>query len=274
MITKLNRAIYKISGEDALRYLNGQITNDMNLVTEVESKFAFVTNGKGRITGEMWVHWAGENTYFFDGPLLLREELYTRLSRYLIADDAEIVDVTDEYELFFSEDDSAVDSKVASQALFVWSSQRLGEWAKDFLVKKGQVDLAEADISLDNSGYNDCRIKRGIPHWDGELDQNLLPAETGLLETAVSFTKGCYIGQEVISRMKTAGKVNKKLTQVYFESRPSSVEVLSESGENIGVMTSVGAKSGMVLFKVKKLSEAQSLSTEDGQPIHLAQVSN
>jgi tRNA-modifying protein YgfZ len=89
------------------------------------------------------------------------------------------------------------------------------------------------------------RIEQGIPRWGNELSENVLPNEAGLETRAISFTKGCYLGQEVISRIKSLGHVNRRLRGllpvggVFLESGDKLVGT-EEAGKEIGFITSVG----------------------------------
>ena len=108
------------------------------------------------------------------------------------------------------------------------------------------------------------RVQAGFPGWGSELSLGLLPAETGLVPIAVSFTKGCYTGQEVVSRMKTAGKVNKLLVKIKLSEEASATELLNSEGEAVGEITSSIGLCGIALLKVRKVTAGEALKTSDG----------
>lgn len=93
-----DRALWKVTGEDRVRYLNGQVTNDLSLLTPGRSLYGAVLTGKGRMEGEGFFA-ATEDAVWIDAPLPVRESLRARLEKFLIADDAMIEDVTDSYRL-------------------------------------------------------------------------------------------------------------------------------------------------------------------------------
>jgi len=90
---------------------------------------------------------------------------------------------------------------------------------------------------VDAEVYERWRVEAGIPRWGRELDESILPAEAGLTETHVSFTKGCYPGQEPIARLHYRGKVNRRLRRLVLEGEPSADELVLD-GKVVGRITS------------------------------------
>src|SRR5947208_16858270 len=93
------RAKFRISGTDRLRFLNGQITNDLRKASETAAIEACVLNAKGKLNAHIFIAPLGESV-LIDAEQELRETLRARLDRFVIADDVQIEDVTDEYSLF------------------------------------------------------------------------------------------------------------------------------------------------------------------------------
>lgn len=193
----LKRAIFKLIGSDATRYLNGQCTQDVKLASTSQALYALVTNFKGKLDGDCFIR-LHQDTILIDTPIELREDLFVRLDRYIIADDAQLVDVTNDFELVHTIDSNSENS---------WSINRFGQDGSENLIPKGSF----AGASLDASEVEKARISHAIPLWGAELDSTTLPPEAGLEDRAISYTKGCYTGQEVISRMRSAGKTNRHL---------------------------------------------------------------
>lgn len=221
----LDRAIFKLTGADAQRYLNGQCSQDVSLATDSTAVYAVVTNFKGKMDGDCYLR-RHEGDIFIDAPAALREDLFMRLDRYIIADDAELTDVTDSFDIVhaFSENGT-------------WSVNRFGQDGSDSLVAKGSTTG-----SLNSEELEKARISHAIPAWGSELDNDTLPPEAGLEERAISYTKGCYTGQEVISRMKSAGKTNRHLVLLSLEKElPVGSPLLCEGATEekpAGVITS------------------------------------
>jgi tRNA-modifying protein YgfZ len=90
---------------------------------------------------------------------------------------------------------------------------------------------------VDEEAYERWRVESGVPRWGREIDDGVLPAEAGLTETHVSFTKGCYPGQEPIARLHHRGKVNRRLRRLELEGEPASDELVLD-GKVVGRITS------------------------------------
>ncbi|MFC5051684.1 YgfZ/GcvT domain-containing protein [Rubritalea spongiae] len=197
----LERAIFQLSGPDAQRYLNGQCTQDVALATEKEAVYGLITNFKGKLDGDCFIR-RHQDSLLIDCPLELREDLFTRLDRYIIADDAELTDVTEQHDILHTLGDLTTNSG--------WSCNRIGQTGFDQLLPKG----TSPQTTLKLEEFEKARISQAIPKWGAELDNETLPPEAGLEARAISYTKGCYTGQEVISRMRSAGKTNRHLVQL------------------------------------------------------------
>lgn len=195
-----SRAFFRLSGTDAIRFLNGQITQDVKKATQSQAVYTCITNAKGKLEGDAWIR-KENDSILLDCPLSLRETLFQRLDRYIIADDVLLEDVTDDYQLYHyleAEPNEEISKKNH------WSANRYGLPGIDFFSKETLKALPE--ISTEK-----LRILAAIPAWGKELDETILPPEAKLENRAISYNKGCYIGQEVISRMKSAGKFRKSL---------------------------------------------------------------
>lgn len=194
----------EFSGPDAVRFLNGQVTQDIRKVMGTGLVLpSCVTDAKGRLQFRVWIAegCGGVLVICREG---MTEDLETRLTRYLIADDVEVRDVTNNFRI------------------------------EDFAIP--EMDEAE-------------RIERGIPKWGAELKEGMLPPEAGLDATDISYHKGCYIGQEVISRIKSAGKVNRRLTKFVFETQGIIGEITDTEGKPCGEVTSVSGLLGLGFLK-------------------------
>ena len=195
----LSRAIFKLTGADAERYLNGQCSQDVRLLTDNLALYAAITNFKGKLDGDCYIRRQDEDI-LIDCPAELREELFTRLDRYIIADDAELSDVTDAFDILHTIEPAITPENA-------WSSNRFGQDGVDEFFAKGSAPAA----TLDPTEIEKSRISHRIPLWGAELDNDTLPPEASLEARAISYTKGCYTGQEVISRIRSAGKTNRHL---------------------------------------------------------------
>src|SRR5213595_360075 len=205
------RAKFRITGTDRLRFLNGQITNDLSKASETSAIEACILNAKGKTDAHIFVSASGES-FLVDAAADLREMLRVRLERYVIADDVQIEDVTDQFSLFH------LLSKQPPAPEFgrIVSVHRFAEPGWDMWVEVAQHGALLQELSLrwtllDSDAAEVMRIEQGIPRWGRELTAEIIPIEANLDQRTIDYQKGCYIGQEVISRIKMSGQTNKRL---------------------------------------------------------------
>jgi folate-binding protein YgfZ len=232
-------ALVEFRGPDAVRYLNGQLTQDVRRVAGANIALpSCVTDAKGCLQFRVWLTEADGGALWVEGPAQRAAELEARLTRYLIADDVEAVDLTGKWVLVHF---TGVSPQVPA-GVRVRQNVRFGVTGADWWIPAGLEPGFPADVPLlEGDGLEAFRIACGIPAWGRELSEGLLPPEAGLDATDISYHKGCYIGQEVISRIKYAGKVNKRLQCMVFDAGvpPEGGELVDAAGKSAGSLTSV-----------------------------------
>lgn len=231
-----SRAKWRLSGADRVRYLNGQVTQDVRSVTSDKALHACVTNVKGRIEGDIFIH-ADADSLLFDAPAGLRESLGARLERYIIADDATLEDVSEPWQLWHCIEAAPGTADRSENGYVRLKNNRFGLEGYDLWLPPGSPPprLGLPQLSVEDS--ETLRILRGVPAWPQELNTEVFPPEAGLEKTAMSFTKGCYIGQEVLSRIKTTGKMPNTL--VMWEAAEGD-ESLLEPGATLSLDREIG----------------------------------
>jgi folate-binding protein YgfZ len=186
---------FAVTGADRLRYLNGQVSNDLRKLTPGTAMQACILSAKGKLDAVVWI-WNEDQQLVVECDSSLAEALGMRLERYVVADDVQIapMEVVGVFHVFGA-------AAVGLSGLHV---ARLGVPGVDVPASSG-IPVA----TVDEVEY--LRIERCIPKWGAELGPDTLPAEAGLDATAVDFHKGCYIGQEVVSRIRSVGHANRSL---------------------------------------------------------------
>jgi tRNA-modifying protein YgfZ len=223
MLIDLNhRAKYRATGNDRSRFLNGQLTNDILSLQPGTAIYACALTAKGKLCADLYVA-ATKDNHYLDADPVLRESLAARLEKYIIADDVTLEDVTDEFGIFHlaNLDSSGAHSELSLPSLFSENargfqiaSNRFGVPGIDLWFPAGDAASVLAQLKespVDSETAEQLRIERGIARWGNELSENVIPTEAGLDKNAISYTKGCYLGQEVISRIKSVGHVNRLL---------------------------------------------------------------
>jgi folate-binding protein YgfZ len=237
------RAKLRVSGADRFRFLNGQITNDLRKASETVAAEACVLNAKGKLNAHIFIAELGESL-LIDAEPELRETLRARLERYVIADDVQIEDVTDEFSLFHvvTEEPLALESdRIVSARRFATTGWDV--WSDPARHDAVRNELALAYLFIDSAAADVMRIEQGLPRWGRELTEEIIPIEANLEQRTIDYEKGCYIGQEVISRIKMSGQTNKRLCGLIslnntpLESGMKLVAPLA-SGKEVGWITS------------------------------------
>ena len=208
-----------VNGADRIRYINGQVTANIATMKESSVVPACVTSPKGKLCADAFIGvWPG--SIDIDADLAVRETLQARLERYIVADDVQIQDITERASNVHC---IAPNAKYLGDVLseVPWAGatplNRFGVPGMDFFPRwRTQLqplwDHLTAHFPIVSEEVLELiRIEHGVPRWGFELDENTLPPEAGLDRTHIDFHKGCYIGQEVISRLKSVGHVNRGL---------------------------------------------------------------
>ncbi len=270
-------AVIAFRGPDALRYLNGQVTQDVRLAAPGDRALpSCVTDAKGRLQFRVWIHRSSEGEWRVSSEHADPEALFARLARYLIADDAEAVDVTGEWRMVHVT--GALPPGIEFQAV---ASDRFGLPGWDVWIPATASDASLAPLfsiaEWPTEEAETQRVQAGIPAWGRELIEGMLPPEAGLDRTDISYAKGCYIGQEVISRVKSAGKVNRKLVRLAVADGTVLVpgeKLWDASGKEAGEVTSVAPivvdSRRLALGYLKRQAEGTEAHLTSGEIVRIA----
>ena len=201
-----SRCVFRFTGTDRFRYLNGQVTNDLAKAAKDRAIYACVATAKGKLEGDLFLapHPDGQS-FWVDGPGELREALLARLEKFIIADDVAVEDLTAEVAIWH-----VLGQEPPATAGWNRRANRFGTEGWDVVATAG-ADPLRGFAALDPAAVEEFRLACGVGIWGRELGPEVLPQEAQLQDRAVDFHKGCYVGQEVISRIKSVGKVNREL---------------------------------------------------------------
>jgi folate-binding protein YgfZ len=212
----------RITGVDRVDFLQGQCTNDITRVGAGESCYAAFLNAKGRMRGE------GHVICLADAFLLeANPGLGSSLEKFIITEDVVIENVTTTLGewLVVGEPDVPLPAK----AMTFQHPLGLGVIGDGSMTETINAETLEV-----------LRIEAAVPRWGADMDESTIPNEAGLEARAISYDKGCYIGQETIARIKTYGHVNRRLVQMVLtgERMPSRGDKLLVEGREAGQVTS------------------------------------
>jgi glycine cleavage system T protein len=263
-----NRAVLEFTGTDRLSYLQGLISNDLRVAPSGEGIYAAFLSQQGKVLGDCRVL-TTDDSFIVDLWEPLKPKILEHLHRYLVADEVEITDLSDRcailsiqgpkseglLEKFLAKNQQPQKSldhtvaEIAAVEIRICRYSHTREDGFDLVIPLTDIEpmtrqLTEAAhahsarwVGMD--AYEMLRIESGIPRYGIDITDDNLILETGLSH-AVSFTKGCYLGQEVVERIRSRGHVNKALTGLLIHGKtapPAGSKILSGEKE-IGTITS------------------------------------
>jgi aminomethyltransferase len=233
------RGFLRVHGRDAAKLLQSIVTNDVEALGEGESAFAFLLTPRGRPLADLRVVRTGADAFLLDCEAPAHDVVALALRRYRLAAQAQIEDAREAVAavaVFGVEDLPGEDGLVRVPSLLgvdLVGDAPAVRAAWDRLVAGGARPIgAEA--------YEALRVVAGVPRLGWEIDESVLPAETGLVERAVSFTKGCYIGQEPVARLHYRGHANRTLRRLVLDdgAAPDLPASVATAGKDVGRVTS------------------------------------
>ena len=270
------RGRIRVSGSEATMFLNGLITNDVKNLAQNRWMAAVFPTVQGRLIGAVRVIRGSGPEFLIDTETTSHDAVLKTVSRFTLAGDFKVADVTSDTALLTVQGQGAAEiiQKVFEQAASdlpqngvvetTWQNvpvtliraSHTGENGFDLFIDSSRK--AELQQALEAAGaqpvgedtFEILRVEAGIARFGQDMDETNVVPETNL-DDAVSFTKGCYVGQEIIVRIKHRGHPAKKLTQLHFETdqqiEPGAV-IRSIENQEIGRVTSavVSPKRGSI----------------------------
>jgi folate-binding protein YgfZ len=288
LIDVSTRGRIRVTGEDRARLLHAMSTNHIQGMQPSQGVYAFFLNAQGRILADA-VILCFEDHFLVDTAAETRESLREHLERYIIADDVTLEDITDQTFALGLEGPKAREIAAAGAmpgpadrfAHIRWGDYTVASipWAAaDGLRVYGPdedrdsaVELLESAgaIAASDQDAEAARIANFRPRYGVDIDDRTLPQESQLMD-AVHFQKGCYLGQEIVERVRSRGHVNRVL--MGFRIGPDTAvapgaKVFFE-GKEAGEVTSATAGAGLAFLRAPA-ARSGSLVEIDGKPAEL-----
>lgn len=255
-----DRGVVKVAGEDARNFLNGLVTTDVTQLAPGSGRFGALLTPQGKITVDFLVteapagHGGG---FLLDCPRALAQPLADKLGFYKLRAKVTVENLSDNLGVI-----AAWDGELAVKPDLGFADPRDGAlgWrilAPQELAQK-VADLIGADL-VDSAAYEAHRIATGVPR--GGLDfiyGDAFPHETNMDRLhGVDFDKGCYVGQEVVSRMQHRGTARTRTVRVMLESAPPEAGTAILAGDKpVGTMGSASGESGLALIRTDRVADA------------------
>ncbi len=240
--------VIEVKGEEARDWLNGQLTQDLRVASPGESRYSLRVDTRGKIQTDLWVLDQGDD-FLLLLPRDLRDPTADSLDGFIIMEDVE-VEALPARVVFTLEGPAA--PEVASLGFSPWSLPRLGLEGRAVVVLDSEADAVAEELrrgaakarggEITSEAWELARLRRGVPEMSRDFGDFTLPQEVGLAERAVSFDKGCYVGQEPIVMLEHRGRPPKRLIHLEIEGEASVNDDISlPEGAKIGRLTSVVA---------------------------------
>jgi folate-binding protein YgfZ len=220
VVDRSERGKLALTGSEAKDFLHGQVTNDILGLTEGHGCYAAFLTHKGKMLGDMRVFDLGDEL-LLDCERVSLQELFNMIRRYKLGREVELHKRTLELGLLSvigpdapvlagpAEHDNARVTLGGAPVVAVTTDVGVDLFfaASDGAAVRGALDFPDGDA--DDAEV--VRVEHGRPRYGIDLDDSVIPQEAGLNERAVSFTKGCYVGQETVARLYYRGKPNRRL---------------------------------------------------------------
>src|SRR5579859_2765322 len=258
------RAKIAVSGRDRVRWLNGMVTNNIKDLKPGNGNYSFVLNPQGRIQGDLYTYNLGES-FLIDTERAQLEHLLTSLRRFIIMDQVELRDRSDELTAIGVQGPRSTeilktvgipDPGLEPMQIvgLQWNSNDIfltrmaGDefhtceiWGSPNVVSELWKAVSQAGAKpVGAEALEKFRIMIGFPKYGTDIGERDLPQETEQTH-ALNFTKGCYIGQEIVERIRSRGAVHRKFHGFLLEGDlPERGTKLQADGKDVGEITSVG----------------------------------
>jgi len=243
-------AVLEVTGKDRISWLNGLLTCDVAKRAPGSAVYGLVVERKGHVLSDLVavVDEPGERVLLVV-PVFTVESLRAHLDHYLVMEDAEVVHATG-YEAWSVHGPRAEKALEAARAVGgvggTLDRTGLGDamiLAAPDLTREVGAAIAGAATVGDDLGWEALRLERAVPRYGVDFDDKSYPQEAQLEKVAVSFDKGCYLGQEVVCMLEMRGHVKRKLVPVVLDEGappPRGAPVTDETGALVGEVTSAG----------------------------------
>ncbi|MCC7156101.1 MAG: folate-binding protein YgfZ [Bryobacterales bacterium] len=259
------RGRIKVTGEDRKRLIHAMTTNHVQQLEPGQFCYAFFLTAQGRILADCTVLCAADHL-LIDLEPEVREKILAHLDKYIIADDAYVEDVTAATAEIAVVGDGAQPAAAPSFRL-----RGVAHWVMPLDEKQAFIESLGDLRQLSGEEFRRWRLERGIPRYGEDFSESTLVQETQLME-GVHFSKGCYLGQEIVERVRSRGLIHKVLVPVRVEARealPAGARLLA-NGKEAGKITSsvyseaLGAVTGLAYVRNEFAKPGTALTSEAG----------
>jgi folate-binding protein YgfZ len=307
LLDKNYRAYLEFTGPDRVRYLNAILTNNVKDLLPNHGVVSLFLSPQGRIQAEIETYTLAESLFCVSFAMI-RQRLIADLDKYIIMDDVTLTDRTDDFGTLALEGPKAAEitKKLTGIDLLTLDELEFREasvgdipvrvfrrspgevLSAEFVVQRSRLaalwevlEAAARDAGGGPVGYaalNALRLEQGIPWFSYDFSEKQIPHEAGLQDSHISYTKGCYTGQEIVERVRSRGQVNRVRVLLQFDAKeiPAAGTPLLSEGKEFGFVTRAAfsprrnAPIGMGYARREKSAPGSELETSAGRATVIA----
>lgn len=254
-----DRAIIKLTGKDVRDFLQGMVTNDMDTLNPEQSLFTALLSPQGKFLFDFFLYDLGDH-FMLDCDTSQADDLVRRLTMYKMRADVTIEPQGDHLQVWVSD-------KTSDTIFKQWPDPRHKELGNRGFLHSSEI-LTEGP-SKNQQTYYEKLMKLGIPNGIADMGSDktlILEGNYGEIN-AISFTKGCYVGQENTARMMHRKKVRRRLIPVTTDADCQAGDLIYKGDKKVGEVRSAIANHAMAYLRVEDLAET--LTLVGGTPIHV-----
>ncbi len=240
----LARGLLRVTGKDRQDYLHRMCTQRVNGLAPGAAVHAAFLNVKGHVLAE-GVLALRQDDVLLDVHAASAEPLRAHLAKFVIMDEVEIEDVSAAWRIVpVLGPRGAEAARSSGPGAGAWENPRRGAPALDVLQPAGEADafraalVASGATPLSEEDLEALRVLAGVPRFGADVDESRLVMEGALVASAVSFDKGCYLGQEVVLRGTFRGQIQRGLVQLAVPAGAKAGAALRHGGQEVGSLTS------------------------------------
>jgi folate-binding protein YgfZ len=276
LLDRSDRGKLALTGADRKAFLNGQVTNDVEALEDGQGCYAAFLTPKGKMLGDLRILAAGDEL-LLDTERSALQGLFDMLRRAAIGHDVQLHKRTLECGLLSVVDapEGAEHSHRADEIGGRPVRRIATDVGYDVLCAAADTDAVVAALRaegagvLDEEAFDVLRVEHGRPRYGVDLDESVIPQEAGLNDRAVSFTKGCYVGQETVARLFYKGKPNRNLRGIRLPAPAEPGAPLTLDGKEVGRVTSpvVSPRLGAIGLALVRREAPPGTTLDDGSAV-------
>jgi folate-binding protein YgfZ len=270
-LDRSSRGRLLVSGSDRTSYLQGLLTNDTAALKAGEGCYSAYLTAQGRMVSDLWVYELGD-VILLVLPGDVKDTVLAKLDQFIFSEDVQLGDVTPTFgqvavvgpdaarvvsslmddsplpRLTALPEHGNIRGAIASSPAIVTRITDVGEAGFEIYVERAGIDALKAKlmdaggVELDAETADVLRVEAGVPQFHRDMDEETIPLEAGIEQRAISQTKGCYVGQEVIIRVlhRGHGRVARKLVGLTLDGDlvPARGSIVKSDQKDVGEITS------------------------------------